>query len=188
MKIARDIRVGNVFRRGGNLFVVLKAEFHKSTSGRRASTSEMKFKLRDLMTKNRTDMTLDATEKVDFVMLDKVPSQFLYKSEQYNFMNQETFEQFEMDDFSLGDATNFLKADAVVDILFCEGQPVGVELPITVDMKITYTEPGLRGDTTGKVTKPATLESGLEIQVPIFCNIGDIVKIDTRTSEYVERA
>ena len=75
-----------------------------------------------------------------------------------------------------------------MDILFFEGQPVGVELPITVDMKITYTEPGLRGDTTGKVTKPATLESGLEIQVPIFCNIGDIVKIDTRTSEYVERA
>ena len=189
MKLAREVRIGNVFKLKDTLYVVLKAEFHKSTAGRRASTSEMKMKLMDLTTKNRTDMTVDATSKVDVIILDRTPSQFLYKTDgQYFFMNQGTFEQFEINEASLGDAVHYLKEDGILDVMCYEESPVSVDLPHTMDMKITYTEPGLRGDTTGKATKPATLESGYELQVPLFCNIGDMIKVNTTSGEYMERA
>lgn len=189
MKAAREIRVGNIFKMNNKLYLVLKAEFHKSTAGRRASTSEMKFKLKELGSDNRTELTVDALDKIDHVILDKKECQFLYKIDDvYTFMNNETFEQFEMAEDDLGDTSKLLAADAILNILFYEDSPVSVDLPTTVNLKITYTEPGIRGDTSGKATKTATLESGMDIQVPLFCNIGDVLKIDTRTFEYVERA
>ena len=88
----------------------------------------------------------------------------------------------------LGDAVDFLVEEMVIQVLLYEERPVGVELPNTVIREITYTEPGLKGDTIGRATKPATIETGYQLQVPLFCNIGDKIRIDTRTGEYMERA
>lgn len=189
MKIAREVRVGNVIKVGNDLLLILKALFHKSTAGRRASAAEMKFKVRNLITKHTSDIAVEATEKVNDVILERKKSQLLYKSDSlYHFMDQKTFEQFELDQEQLGDNANFLKDNMDIDVLCYEDKPISVELPHTLEFRIEYTEPGLRGDTTGRAMKPATLETGYELQVPLFCNTGDIIKVDTRTGEYMERA
>jgi hypothetical protein len=103
-------------------------------------------------------------------------------------MDQETFEQIALTAEDLGDAVNFLEEEMIIQVLMYEGRPVGVELPNTVIREITYTEPGLKGDTIGRATKPATLANGYSLQVPLFVVIGDKIKIDTRTGEYIERA
>lgn len=188
MKLAKDIREGNVFKFNGKLYLVLKAQFHKSTSGRRASSSEMKFKLKDLISKNKTDITITATDKLEYVRLENRQSQFLYRDgDNFTFMDQNSFEQFTMNESDLGNAIHFLINEIVIGVLFYESNPVGVNLPKTLNMKISYTEQGMKGDTTGKVTKPATLESGLEINVPLFCNLGDVVRVDTESKSYLER-
>ena len=107
---------------------------------------------------------------------------------EYNFMDQETFEQIALRAEDLGDAVNFLEEEMIIQVLMYEGTPVGVELPNTVIREVTYTEPGLKGDTIGRATKPATIANGYSLQVPLFVVIGDKIKIDTRTGEYIERA
>ena len=115
--------------------------------------------------------------------------QFLYEIDgEYNFMDQETFEQIALRTEDLGDAVNFLEEEMIIQVLMYEGTPVGVELPNTVIREVTYTEPGLKGDTIGRATKPATIANGYSLQVPLFVVIGDKIKIDTRTGEYIERA
>lgn len=188
MRLAKDVRAGNIFKRDDRLFLILKAKQHKSTSGRRASAMEMKLKITDILSKNYTgEITIDADDKLDVVILDKHLSTFMYKDSSYHFMNQETFEQFEIDEQYLGNAIHFLKDNIELPILFFEGRAVSIELPHSIVMNITYTEPALKGDTTGKTTKPATLESGLQIQVPLFCTIGDKIRVNTDTLEYMER-
>ena len=103
-------------------------------------------------------------------------------------MDQETFEQITLSTEDLGDAVNFLEEEMIIQVLMYEGTPVGVELPNTVVREVTYTEPGLKGDTIGRATKPATVSTGYTLQVPLFVAIGDKIKIDTRTGEYIERA
>ena len=189
MKTAREVRVGNVIKRGNDLLLVLKSEFHKSTSGRRASASEMKLKLKNLTTKQNSEITIEATERVEDIRLDKKKTQFLYKTDgQCFFMDQTTFEQFEISEEEVGSNINFLQSDMMLHVLFYKENPISVELPSVIEMKIEYTEPGMRGDTTGRATKPAKLENGFEIAVPLFCKIGDSIKIDTRTGEYIERS
>lgn len=188
MKLAKNIREGNVFKFNDKVYLVLKAQFHKSTSGRRANSSEMKFKLKDLISKNKTDITITATDKLEYVRLEDRQSQFLYKDgDTFTFMDQNSFEQFTMKENDLENAINFLANDIVINVLFYENNPVSIDLPKTLNMTISYTEQGIKGDTTGKVTKPATLESGLEINVPLFCNIGDIIRVDTESKNYLER-
>ena len=102
-------------------------------------------------------------------------------------MDQETFDQITLSNEDLGDAVNFLVEEMVIQVLMYEGRPVGVELPTTVVREVTYTEPGLKGDTIGRSTKPATISTGYTLQVPLFVQIGDKLRIDTRTGEYVER-
>lgn len=114
--------------------------------------------------------------------------QYLYsQGESRVFMDLESFEQFEILEKNIGDKTKFLKEDMEVDVLYYKGEPITIELPIFVQLEVTHAEPGLKGDTATGGTKPVTLETGAVIQVPLFINEGEVLKIDTRTSSYIER-
>jgi elongation factor P len=114
--------------------------------------------------------------------------QYLYKdTEGYHFMDMQKYDQIAMTEEQVGEARNFIKENMEVDVLFFEGTPIDITLPIFVDLKVTKAEPGIKGDTATGATKPATLETGYEIQVPLFIEEGEILKIDTRTGKYVER-
>jgi elongation factor P len=135
------------------------------------------------------ERTFRSGEKVGRPDLLEREMQYLYQdSEGYCFMDNNNYEQIFIDKEHLGDSRDFLKENIDVKVLFFNSKPIGVELPIFVELKITYTDPGVRGDTATGATKPATLETGYVIQVPLFINEGDKVKIDTRTGEYAERA
>jgi elongation factor P len=130
-----------------------------------------------------------AGEKFDDVVLERKQMQYLYGNDDfYTFMDQETYEQMDLTKEDLGDALNYLQEQMTIDVIVYEGKAVGVELPIVVECKITYTEPAVRGDTGGKVLKAATIETGYQVQVPLYVNIGDKVKMDTRTNEFMSRA
>src|SRR6202165_2521921 len=130
------------------------------------------------------DNTFRAGEKVELVDFEDKHMQYLYKDDRYNFMDTETFDQISLSAEEVGDARDFLKENTEVDILFIDGSPVTVELPTFMELAITKTDPGIRGDTASGGSKPATLESGAVVQVPLFLNQGDVVKVDTRTAEY----
>ena len=184
MRIAQEFKAGSTIKIGNDVLLVLKSEFSKS--GRNAAV--VKFKFKNLITGQISETVMKAADKIDEVRLDRRVMQYLYNDgEQYHFMDQENYEQIGLTDNDLGDSVNFLKEEMNIDVLLYEGRPVGVELPNHVDREVTYTEPGLRGDTTGNVTKPATIEGGYELQVPIFINISESIKIDTRTGLYLER-
>ena len=133
------------------------------------------------------DNTFRAGEKVELVDFEEKHMQYLYKDDRYNFMDTETFDQISLSAEEVGDARDFLKENTEVDILFIDGSPVTVELPTFMELAITKTDPGIRGDTASGGSKPATLESGAVVQVPLFLNEGDIVKVDTRSAEYLGR-
>ena len=133
------------------------------------------------------DNTFRAGEKVELVDFEDKHMQYLYKDDRYNFMDSETFDQISLSAEEVGDARDFLKENTEVDILFIDGSPVTVELPTFMELAITKTDPGIRGDTASGGSKPATLESGAVVQVPLFLNEGDIVKVDTRSWDYLGR-
>ena len=133
------------------------------------------------------DNTFRAGEKVELVDFEDKHMQYLYKDDRYHFMDSETYDQISLSAEEVGDARDFLKENTDVDILFIDGSPVTVELPTFMELAIAKTDPGIRGDTASGGSKPATLESGAVVQVPLFLNQGDIVKIDTRTAEYLSR-
>ena len=133
------------------------------------------------------DNTFRAGEKVELVDFEDKHMQYLYKDDRYNFMDTETFDQISLSAEEVGDARDFLKENTEVDILFIDGSPVTVELPTFMELAIIKTDPGIRGDTASGGSKPATLESGAVVQVPLFLNEGDIVKVDTRSGEYLGR-
>ena len=134
------------------------------------------------------EKTFRSGEKVDRPDLLEREMQYLYQdAEGYCFMDNDNYEQIFIDEDHLGDSKSFLKENIDVKVLMFNNKPIGVELPIFVQLQITQTDPGVRGDTATGATKPATLETGVVIQVPLFINQGDSVKIDTRTGEYVER-
>ncbi len=189
MKPAMDLRQGNTYRKDGIPYIILKADRHQSTSGKKARAAEMKFKIKDLISSKVQEITVLTTEMFDDIILDRFQMQFLYEMDgEYNFMNQETFDQIALRAEDLEDAVNFLEEQMEIQVLMYEGTPVGIELPNTVVREITYTEPGLKGDTIGRATKPASIANGYELQVPLFVQIGDKIRIDTRTGEYMERA
>lgn len=184
MKIAQELRAGSTIKIGNDPLVVLKAEYNKS--GRNAAV--VKFKMKNLISGNISDAVYKADEKMEDIRLDKVKAIYSYKDgEAYVFSNPETWEQIELNGEDLGDALNYLEEEMELDVVYYEATPVAVELPTFVEREVVYTEPGLRGDTSGKVMKPAKLNTGYEIQVPLFVEQGEIIKIDTRTNDYVER-
>lgn len=146
-------------------------------------------KLKSLKTGAVLEKTFRADEKLEQVILEKVEAQLLYKEgESYVFMKLTDYEQISLSADLLKDESQYLKEGSSVHLLLNESQVVGVELPAAVELVVTHTEPGLQGDRVSGAKKPATLETGAVIQVPLFVNIGDTVKIDTRTGEYITRA
>ena len=133
------------------------------------------------------DNTFRAGEKVELVDFEEKHMQYLYKDDRYNFMDTGTYDQISLSADEVGDARDFLKENTEVDILFIDGSPVTVELPNFLELQIVKTDPGIRGDTASGGNKPATLETGAVIQVPLFLTEGDIVKVDTRSWDYLGR-
>jgi len=145
-------------------------------------------KLKNLKTGSVVDETFKAGEKLETPDLEERLMQYLYREEDLcYFMDTENYEQLPLTTEQLGDAIKFLKEGMVVKVLFYKGSPLTVELPIFVELMISKTEPGVRGDTASGGSKPAVLETGATVKVPFHLNDGDIIKIDTRTSEYVEK-
>ena len=183
MKIAQEIRAGNVIMVGKDPLVVQKAEFSKS--GRNASV--VKMKLKNLLTGTGTESVYRADEKFDMVVLERKQVSYSYFAEpSYVFMDGE-FNQYEVDQENMGDALNYLEEGMACELVLYNGAPISVEIPQTLVREIIYTEPAVRGDTSGKVLKPAKLKTGYEIQVPLFCSTGDKIEIDSRTGEYRSR-
>ncbi len=133
------------------------------------------------------DNTFRSGEKVELVDFEEKRMQFLYRDDRYHFMDMETYEQVSLSPDEVGDAARYLKENTEVEVLYIDGAPATIELPNFVELTITRTEPGVRGDTAQGGSKPATLETGAVIQVPLFLNEGDVVKVDTRTGEYLGR-
>jgi elongation factor P len=144
--------------------------------------------LRDLRTGALTQQTVQAGAKFTPVRLERRHVQYLYaEGDHYHFMDTETYDQIMLDARSIGDAAKFIKENDVVDLLTYDEEPIDVELPTAVNLTVAATDPGLKGDTASGATKPATLETGLVVSVPLFVNIGDMVKVDTRSGDYLER-
>jgi elongation factor P len=133
------------------------------------------------------DNTFRAGEKVELVDFEEKRMQFLYKDDRYHFMDLDTYDQISLSAEEVGEARDFLKENTEVEILFIEDSPVTVELPNFIEIRIAKTDPGIRGDTASGGSKPATLETGAVIQVPLFLNEGDVVKVDTRSGDYLGR-
>ena len=183
MKIAQEVRAGNVIMVGKDPMVVQKAEFTKS--GRNASV--VKMKLKNLLSGSGTETVYRADEKFETVQLDKKEVTYSYFADpMYVFMDGE-FNQFDVEKDNLGDALVYLEEGLPCELTFYEGRAISVELPNTVDREVIYTEPAVKGDTSGKVMKPAKLATGHEVQVPLFVTTGDKIEIDTRTGEYKRR-
>jgi elongation factor P len=183
MKTAQEIRAGNVIMVGKDPLVVQKAEFSKS--GRNASV--VKMKLKNLLSGSASETVYRADEKFEMVMLERKDVTYSYYSEpSYVFMDGE-FNQFEVDKENMGDALNYLEDGMPCEVVIYNGRPISVEIPQTLVREIAYTEPAVRGDTSGKVLKPAKLHTGFEVQVPLFCATGDKIEINTQTGEYRSR-
>ncbi|AFK63273.1 elongation factor P [Advenella kashmirensis WT001] len=160
-----------------------RAEYNKS--GRNSAVVKLKFK--NLLTGSGSEQVSKADEKFEVVMLEKKECTYSYFADpMYVFMDEE-YNQYEVEAESMGDALNYLEEGMTVEVVFYEGRAISVELPTIIVREITYTEPAVKGDTSGKVLKPATISTGYNLAVPLFCNIGDKIEIDTRTNEYRSR-
>ena len=185
MKIAQELRAGNVVMVGKDPMVVQKAEFSKS--GRNASV--VKMKLKNLLTGAGTESVYRADDKFDTVTLDRKECTYSYFADPlYVFMDSE-YNQYEIEADNLGDALNYLDDGMPLEVVFYDGKAISVEMPTTVIREVEYTEPAVRGDTSGKVMKPARIKpTGFELPVAAFVDIGDMIEIDTRTNEFKRRA
>ena len=183
MKIAQEIRAGNVIMQGKDPMVVLKTEY--SRGGRNAATVRMKMK--NLLNGSGAEVVFKADDKMDQIILDKKECTYTYFADpMYVFMDAE-YNQFEVESENMGDAIQYLEDAMPVEVVFYDGKAISVELPTTVVREIVDTEPAVKGDTSGKVLKNAKLATGFEISVPSFVESGDKIEIDTRTHEYRKR-
>jgi len=184
MKIAQEIRTGNVIMIGKEPMVVLRSEYNKS--GRNAAV--VKMKLKNLLNNSGTETVFKADEKMDVLILDRREVTYSYFADpMYVFMDEE-FNQYEVESDSMGDALHYLDDGMPCEVVFYNGRAISVELPTGLVREVAYTEPAVRGDTSGKVLKPARIKpTGFEVQVPAFVEIGDRIEIDTRTGEYRNR-
>lgn len=179
-----ELRKGKVIKVDGDLFSCLEYDHHKPGKGK----AYVRTKMKNLNKGSIVDMTFNSDDKVEDVFVERRQAQYLYKDvDSYVFMDTETYEQNPVSEEELQDAVKYLKEEMEVDIDVYEGSIIGVELPNHVVLEVTYTEPGLKGDTSGTARKAAELETGLSVNVPLFIETGDMLKIDTRTGEYIER-
>ena len=184
MKIAQEVRAGNVIMVGKDALVVLKAEFSKS--GRNASV--VKMKLKNLLTGSPSETIYRADDKFEMVNLERKEVTYSYFADPFYVFMDADFNQFEIDAENMTDALNYLEEGMPCEVVLYQERPISVDIPQTVVRDIVYCEPAVRGDTSGKVMKPARLKTGFEIPVPLFCEIGDRIEIDTRTGEYRSRS
>lgn len=184
MKIAQEVRSGNVIMVGKDPLVVQKAEFTKS--GRNASV--VKMKLKNLLTGAATETVYRADEKFEMVTLERKDVTYSYFADPWYVFVDTEYNQYEIDPDNMGDALHYLEDGMPAEVVIYNEKPISVEIPQTLVRDIIYTEPAVRGDTSGKVLKPAKLKTGFEIQVPLFCETGDRIEIDTRTGEYRNRS
>ena len=183
MKTAQELRVGNVIMIGSEPMVMLKAEYNKS--GRNSAVVKMKMK--NLLTGSGTESVYKADDKFELVMLDRKEVTYSYFADPaYVFMDAE-YNQFEVDSENMGDVLNYLEDGMACEVVFYNGKAISTELPNSVVREVIYTEPAVKGDTSGKVMKPAKISTGFELPVPLFVSIGDKIEIDTRTAEYRNR-
>ncbi len=185
MKIAQELRAGNVVMVGQDPMVVVKAEFSKS--GRNSSV--VKMKLKNLLNGSGTETVYRADDKFEMVSLDRKDCTYSYFADPlYVFMDTD-YNQYEIEADNLGDALNYLDDGMPLEVVFYDGKAISVEMPTTVIREVEYTEPAVRGDTSGKVMKPARIKpTGYELPVAAFVDIGDLIEIDTRTNEFKRRA
>ncbi len=182
---ANDLRKGVTFELDGNLYKVIDYSHHKPGRG----LATIKVKARDMRSGANIEKTFSSSEKVQDARLDYRMVQYLYpEGDNYVFMDLETFEQPSISAAVLGEATNFLKETMEVKLTFFENEPLDIELPTSVELKVTQAEASIRGDTATGVNKMVTTETGYQVQVPAFIVEGDIIKVDTRTGDYVTRA
>lgn len=167
--------------------LVKVVDFSHNKQGR--GTAQLRMTLRDLRTGSITTHSVMAGARFPSVRLERNHVQFLYRDgDSFNFMDLDTFDQFVLNEDAVGEAVKFLKDNDELDVLTWQDEPIDLELPTSVTLEVTMTDPGLKGDTASGGTKPATLETGLVVNVPLFINIGDVLRIDTRTGDYIERA
>ncbi|MEY3027969.1 MAG: elongation factor P [Methylophilaceae bacterium] len=184
MKTAQEVRIGNVIMVDGNPMVALKCEYNKS--GRNSAV--VKMKLKNLLNESSMEAVFNASDKFDIVVLEKKEVTYSYFADPAYVFMDEDYNQYEVDPDSMEDALKFLEDGMSCDVVFYEGKAISVELPNSVTREITYTEPAVKGDTSsGKVMKSAKLNTGFELMVPLFCDTGDFIEIDTRTLEYKNR-
>ena len=182
MKLAQEIRAGNVIMQGKDPMVVLKTEY--SRGGRGAAT--VRIKMKSLLNGFGQETVFKADDKMDQIILDKKDCTYSYFADpMYAFMDAE-YNQFEIEAENMGDAINYLQDGMEVEVVFYDGKAISVELPTTIVREIE-TEPAVKGDTSGKVLKPAKIATGFEVPVPLFVSQGDKIEIDTRTGEYRKR-
>ena len=183
MKTAQELRTGNVIMVGNDPLVIQKAEYNKS--GRNSAV--VKFKFKNLLSGAPSEAIYKADDKFEQVIPERKECTYSYFADpMYVFMDAE-YNQYEVEADSMGDAIPYLEDGMQMDVVFYEGKAISVEMPNSVVREVAYTEPAVKGDTSGKVMKPAKLASGLEIPVPLFVNTGDKIEIDTRTGEYKNR-
>ena len=183
MKLAQELRVGNVVLVGNDPLVVQKAEYSKS--GRNASV--VKFKFKNLLTGTPSEAVYKADDKFEQVVPERKECTYSYFADpMYVFMDAD-YNQFEVEGENMGDALNYLDDGMPMDVIFYDGKAISVEMPNSVVREVIYTEPAIKGDTSGKVLKPAKISTGFLVPVPIFVATGDKIEIDTRTGEYRNR-
>ena len=182
---ASHIRPGMLIEFEGNVYYVMES-IHRTPGNLRAF---IQVKMRNIRNNNQLEQRFSSFDKVEKVNLDNQRMQYLYKEgDHYSFMNTENYEQVQLNANELGDAVNFLLPDTVIQVQFYESKPIGIDLPKTMDFKIIETEPAMKGQTAASSYKPAKIETGLTIKVPQFINEGDVVRIDTASHDYMERA
>jgi elongation factor P len=182
---ANDLRPGMIIKHNNELFTIHKAE-HRTPGNLRAFVQA---RMRNLRTGSLIDHRFRSEDTVERAVIDDVQMQYLYSDgDSYHFMNTENFEQIHLHKETVGGRAAYLVPDVTLKVEFFEGRPVDIELPATVDLKVVQTEPGIKGGSATNVTKPATLETGLVVQVPPFIGEGERIRVDTAEGKYLERA
>lgn len=182
---SNDFRTGVTIEIDGGVWQVVDFQHVKPGKG----AAFVRAKLKNVRTGAVVERTFNAGEKLPRAHVDRRDMQYLYESDgMFNFMDNETYEQITLNDEQLGDAKKFLKENMSIGVLFFQSTVIGVDLPYSVELTVVETDPGIRGDTATGGTKPAKLETGHVVKVPLFINVGDVLRIDTRTGDYVERA
>jgi elongation factor P len=184
MKTAQELRIGNVVMIGTEPMVVQKAEYNKS--GRNSAV--VKMKLKNLLNGSNSESVYKADEKFDVLMLDRKECTYSYFADPMHVFMDAEYNQYEVEKESMGDALQYIDEGMPCEVVFYDGRAISVEMPNSVVREVEYTEPAVKGDTSGKVMKPARIKpTGFELPVPAFVEIGDRIEIDTRTGEYKSR-